>query len=756
MFEGLHSTLRILLDVANEVIPFDGHRVYLRSLNGDGEDVWHFHRGFIDSECETDRCRALMAEVESSKSERCRCTRTQKEWTGLSDQDKYFTSLNFDFVVCVVRFRFDSAEGFVAIARDFSRGDFSPVECRQLTSAARLLEAAVARPDGPHYQLLKRLQCFLDQRTLLQDSPSEKVLEAYIQKVAVLCHPQLFDPTHPEFDRNHNPEHTIRIDLKRVSPNHTVMRIENTFFSTNPDEWRQCPNGSDIPRHETPYLLSEENSIATRVFKTCEPVFEDDYQASELKAIRLFSDTRRHISAPIVAGHGKNECLGVLTIETTDPDAYSDVVTAAVALLAGHAFWPLDRARKREDADSKAREVIQVGVTKGEFREQATEDGIIASLQDGLEKLRYRRGFFSRVTYLNDAYDEFEICGDPERSWGGPEMQMLAGQRARISSDDRDKNDCQVDAVRTGKAVPIPNPRDDVRVHSEVQRVMDLNPFAIFPLKDRHDRVVWTLHIEREDTAPIGKTDIDLVNELCVNAMKARDDSRHSAFELQWFELLYTKGFSSRKALFEEFAAFVCDEPNRIVTRCRIYTLDGSNIQRALLQHGRHQVDGFDEMVLGDEVSALRNEIVDMQRPLLVTLPKGRWKFDQGDEFTAKRWDKDPHEDRFGERSQWLELPVDVGHRVVAKVVVDFYREPRDAFTLGEVRHLTRLVRLLSLAADTLELERDRTNLVSVGLQHRLLWHHLFINWRDLYIYCKDDEVTKQDMRSRLILSHAV
>ncbi|MDA1054494.1 MAG: ATP-binding protein [Planctomycetota bacterium] len=253
------------------------------------------------------------------------------------------------------------------------------------------------------------------------------------------------------------------------------------------------------------------------------------------------------------------------------------------------------------------------------------------------------------------------------------------------------------------------------------------------------------------------------MKELCENAMKARDEARQAGFELEWIERLLSTGFSSRKRLFRAFADFICgvrrgedgeesgDEAKAVVSRCRVFLIDDSGAQIGYYQAGKHQIVDF-PFPLGDDDEPLFNSMKEKLRPILAYVTGTSRKLKSGDEFSTRKMPVDyPQKDRVGDRTQWLELPVVVGRRVVAKIVVDHFSEPNDAFTLGEVRHLSRLVRSLSLAAETVELQRDRFNLSLVGQQYRFLWHHQFSTWDRLYFFAANNpSASRVEFQNRL------
>ena len=127
-------------------------------------------------------------------------------------------------------------------------------------------------------------------------------------------------------------------------------------------------------------------------------------------------------------------------------------------------------------------------------------------LEEALKDLDYGRGLISRVDY-----QERRVIGI--QAWG-EKMAKVMEQTNRHFDDD--KGDCQVLAVADKKPQFIAKPWKETETRAKRLAVQDgdLKPFAVFPLVDNHSRVCWTLHVERSDTAAIGKADDRLVSAL--------------------------------------------------------------------------------------------------------------------------------------------------------------------------------------------------------------------------------------------------
>ena len=87
----------------------------------------------------------------------------------------------------------------------------------------------------------------------------------------------------------------------------------------------------------------------------------------------------------------------------------------------------------------------------------------------------------------------------------------------------------------------------------------------------------------------------------------------------------------------------------------------------------------------------------------------------------------DPHKLELNNvgREQWAEIPVRYNDRISAKLVLDHYKLPNGQFTLGEMRLLARLTRLLSVVAQVIEAHKAIRRLSCEGLHVRMLRHFL-------------------------------
>ena len=709
---ALDYLLRISLQVANDIIPFEAHCAYLKE--DDVPMLWQFPegaRGAIPGRGELEQCRELhrasspkgLLQVELPNTSHPLCC---AQLTGQTSRTCH--------VLVAPLLSGSEIDGFVAVARDTEYGPFTVVEEEQLRCVIQLLESALQSQGSK--ELLERLaHALFDKRSILQDAPSQFILEQYVGKVASVCHPDRFQGE-GDASQGGEPE-TVRLTAKLVTPNDTMLRV--AAFSSSDREER------DRDLSKLRYVISEDKSIATKVFTNCHSHFSKDYQQEVDSDFRVFGDTRRHISVPIVAG--RLRCLGVLSIETTSAAAYDENTVAALSLIGANACSPLERALNREESIRKSREIRTVGGTKQRLKSQADDIGILEHcLAAGLSELEYKRGMFCRVESTG------EIVG--VIAWGGCEMEELCAKTRRNPVDH--PLDCQVLTVKHGIPQVILNPETDQRAHPEAREVANIKPFAVFPLFDHHRRVVWTLHVERLDTSPIGEQDQRLVEELCNAAMAAREENVRAHWEALWLLRVFEVGFHSRDRLIEAFCEFVAG--HEIAERCRAFLVDLKNEKQiGFYQAGKRQIAGFTDLVLDSRVMPAFAPLAEKLQPTLVVVKsRGRRRLAVSDdnEYSVVQVDADPHGEVFGDRSQWLEIPLVVDGKIVAKVVLDYIGVPDDSLKLGEVRHFTRLSRLLTLAAETVEMASHTVRLSQFGLQYRFLTHHLFRIFDPLYL----------------------
>ena len=331
MNNDVEITLRLALQIANDVIPFEQHRVYL-FWQDESEALWSFPTGFF---------KGTEEELEVSRTFEKQLHDSGRPVFQAKPAEKWMSLLRVEVP--------GEAVGHLAIGRKKS-GKYTRNELYHLRLVAQLIRGALSSKKNA--ELLRRLHLnFLDGRTLLQELTPKEILAEYLQKAVHVCHGISVD----DFERAKNGDigatkgWVIRPTAKRITPNRMALLI-SAYDSTERGEWTKertdfvYPSGEEGQKPE---------SIAAHVYLHQRLYLTNDYQNCPLVNSLRFDNTKSHMSAAMVAGHAL--CAGVLTIETSKPDAYSRMAGAAFALLAAHAFWPFSRASRREATTKKVR-----------------------------------------------------------------------------------------------------------------------------------------------------------------------------------------------------------------------------------------------------------------------------------------------------------------------------------------------------------------------------------------------------------------
>jgi hypothetical protein len=225
----------------------------------------------------------------------------------------------------------------------------------------------------------------------------------------------------------------------------------------------------------------------------------------------------------------------------------------------------------------------------------------------------------------------------------------------------------------------------------------------------------------RRDRAPIGQVDRRFIRDLGGQVMKAWEEERRTRLERLWLEHMLQRPSRDQHDLLRWFADFLVDY--RLVRRCRVFTIDDDRKQKPFCEGGKRKTPGFFDVKLNDQ----DEHILSSSTPALFVRPRGKTSLKESKEFGVRLNMPEAHERelRNGRRSQWVEAPVWQGERLVAKLVLDHDGTPDDAFTLGEMRLISRFARTLAIAADDVEARQTHTRLCCLGLHASLLWHHL-------------------------------
>ncbi len=682
------EVLDLALQVANDVIPFDGHRVYLTHV--EAERVWHFTRRFNfegpDLERELGRSRRMFEQI-----------RVRAACRQLVEHERHN-------LLCRIELP-DHGYGYLSLSRPVHRSGtgettakncFSPVEVYHLQMVAALVEQALRDKE---LALLRRLHLnFLDGRMLIQSGSFEEIVRQYLYKAAHLCH-EMHEEDFQE-GRAGPPRAVVRLTFKQVNNNRTALGIVDALSSRS-GEW----DGQTRKDYPLPESNSLAESFAARAYLTRQTQQTNRYADEVAAAYRVFPDTTKHISSPVVAGD--REPLGVLSIETTTSEDYPPMYGPALTLLAAHAYWPLWRAWERETVSRKA-EFFSDELL--ELRSETTEANLIQAFRARLQRLGYARGLFSRVDHRGQMIHGYLAWGDG----------MEAVKEITHRHFARDAGDCQVLAVADRRPVPVPDPDHDPKAKEDAKAVGHLKPFCIYPIQDSHGRVIWTIHLERRDISRHNKTDEELIATLGMRVMKAWEEERRTQFERDWFRDMFVhSSYTYLEEFLRRFANFIVEE--QIVTRCRVFAVDAvAGTQRLTYQAGAPKAREINVTFLEPN-----HRIFFTRKPILNVLKGGESNLKDEGHFQIDRNASDPHAHALANdgRTQWVEIPVWFAGHIVAKLVLDHVGAPLDAFLLGEMRLVSRLHHLLEAGAEVLEAHKAIAKLSGQGLHLNLLLH---------------------------------
>ncbi len=751
---GCEDILRLCLQLANEVISFQKHRVYLRCRSRPSDEgIWKFVDGFVPAEKWPGNFgfyRGMYAALAR--------TSVPADHEAPSDRGP----------VCLAGIRLSAEiEGANFLRREQGENDFSEVEKEHLRLIAQLAGAAFppagggpvavrsvtawmrrllmgwsprttgTTPSPPGAGLMRRLlMVFLDLRDFVKRLPpaapesppyalAGKVLEEYMRQACYLCLPEQFGATgkaDPGPTRRR-----VRTTGKLVTEDRKALWI--TAFDSRLS-YRASSRDTDWPpqRRQRLFALSDTDSISATVFGRPHTHWTNTFDQDKWPERKLFADSKSFIVAPLVAG--AQACQGVLSLECTADIHLDDHLAAAFTLLAAHAAWPLAEALRREELTRTETGDWIVNRRREEMLKLAQEAEIWQVAQQGFRELGFHRGFFAEVGYEGRAARA--VRGLKGEAWGEG-MAQVAGLRPRTFTDYA--GDCQVLAVRDKVPVIIQNPNEDGRVDPEARAAGIGQPFGIFPLTDAHGRVRRTVHLERKDAIPIRGYEQDLVERLGRAAMEAWENARHRRLEQQWVEQLLWASAprtvldpSPEQHVLNQFLKFL--EDHDVVTRGRVFKVDG--VQQCCGSFGEYpsatRMDGFPLQKL----SRVSKECYDRLRerpaePLLIVQDRDEPGASRRGEFDVYADREATYADDLGKDSltEWIEAGVYRDNVLEYKVVLDHRGRKPDPFTLGELRLISRMVRNLSWAITRIDYELTRTQLCIDGAIQALNRHQL-------------------------------
>lgn len=690
----LDHILAVAIQIANDVIPFDRHIAYVRLHDSGGtappsEWHWHFTDRFSPADMGSKRHRRVAEEFETLYSENRNIV--------VSSQGE-IESLTARIAIP------GRALGCLSLGRSKKHG-FVAGEMRLAEHLRTVIQAQLS--GGRHARLLDRLNLqILHGRALIQTLEPDAILTEYLKKVENVCHyPDFGDPPPRDLP-------AIRTSGKRPTTNEKALRI-TACRSTIPGEW------TTMLRQTPLYLLgNQKDSIAAAVWDTGETYWTNDYQNPRVVARRLFPDTCSHISAPILEmpiSHTRARCIGILSIGTILPEAYDLPTASAVSLLAAHAGWLLSRHHTHAQNVRFATAAAQKFANYGEL------GGLFGQLKASLRRLGYTRGLISLVDPIAR-----RVCGT--ESWGGKQMEAVC--RGTNLSLDHQTVDCQVQAVLTREVQYIDDPPTDPRVDPSALKKGALSPFAIVPLIDEHGTVFRTVHIERDDAAPIGEIDRHLVGLLCNEVVRSHERERIARLDQAITEsLLSDQKFDLRTQL-ESYAHLLT--ATAVFRWAHVYLREGGTLTplcaRSHLATRTSPASYTPELL--HWVDRFRQADSSRRaKPVLIAPRSHR----PGEKLIQQQVASDdilyvttplPPE-HFPSDSQWVVLPVLINDRIVAEIILDHHGLHQSGFTFDEVRLLPRLTQLLTMGVGRVRWHTERSRLFRAGLFASLLAHHL-------------------------------
>lgn len=700
------EVIELALEVANDVVAFDSHLVLLEHdpKQGQPRATWHYDIGPSFKGAEHDReIRGLLKLMSIFKSNR------DVQKVGLFKQRKCI------YIVKMVYKR--DTKGILSVARD-SPGKFSATDVRLLKSVGVL--AATAMYESQAFNLLRGLHLhFLDHRTSTYQAQDVKsVAEQYIEKIEHVFHPEVLQlvVTRPL------PAIKVRSSIKLVTENGMALYIaacrSTTARAKLAKDW-------STKRLAARYDADGKSTITARVFASQIPYLTNKYLSlSSKKAVkRLFHDVESHMSVPIVAG--TDPPLGVLTVETTVKANYTPVHLHALALLAGHAARPLGRAQDRELSFGRLADLDVIRDMMGSLQRCKNWSEIKSVLSKDLKRLRYHRGLICEVLYGKKL-----VVGS--HYWGLNMKELCRKTRRHFI---RNRNDCQIKAVIEKIPQAVSHPKQDPAAHREAVKVAALGPFVIIPMLDSTAKVAWTLHVEREDTAPIGIPEIANLQEICRAAVAARErlhnvDRQQEAADiaLAWAQRLQ-EHFWRHEEVLQNLADFAI---KYMCSRCIVYQFDDNKMvgicQAGLKLGGNKEFLGFK---FSRSVARLRSVLCRESRPIIIRQATRQKKLRYRKEFRVEFVQSMFYNKDFAEEDVPEKIVVPLFAHGMLMNIVAFdkkglgYNPDDRTFTTDEIHLFGTIGRLTSLALERACFAQQMLRQASVGASMGVFRHEI-------------------------------
>lgn len=775
------------LYVANDVLAFDAHRVFVENTGSDQQLEWQFPKGIKSGTFpDQDKHLAALKNVDPPPTtmpqldpERRKLV-VEEPARGVAappepQNGRYYCQALFELPIyepacperpSAARRELKSVIGFLSISRR-EGGGYSEIEAHHLKQVATLIEdeyrtVATASTDEDRARggVLNRLRLNLDyRRKFLQTANKDEVTREFLMKTVRVIHP---DCKSDALGTNQRPptahcDDAIHPVVKLLETSGTQLSLDG-WLSTRPELWAQPMRDGLLPE-QAMYALGKQpgpkSTIAALVYWSQMWALCTNEYSNWPTSVRLFLATKCHLAAPIVDCNGGR--LGVLSVETDNAHfQYTPAHVAALTLLAASMHAPLTRALGRLDLSTVTR-VLSDKLVK------LTHEPDLPPYYQQLEETL-------KTTYW------VKICPRDENELPRPAEPV--------------KSKPVVSVPETAAAVATEPPTTGGFFNPA------LKTYDVFDVPDAHGMTLWTTKFQHRDR-PLTDADRGAIAKFSRRLTDCYEYCRLAEFERVWDQKVMGLGFAHFNDVLRTFGKLVCDPRAGIVRRCRVFELtkEGAFALDFNLQFGPDQVGQEKRDSLAAQNDASDLDILDkkIRCPVLFrlagapspgptppkkTLPaehtvRSSSAANDPDETEAN----DPDETEFkllvgtdthgpnynnGDRMYWVEFKVEHKKKTY-KIVLDHKSAPNDVFTLGEMLLIASLARSLTAALRLTE-AYNAISLIAIGGLHESLLTHYFqklpgnirsglrslVGMLQLHEGCQDVLKTCQDMTTLL------
>lgn len=729
--------IAIALEIANDLVAFDGHLVCLFANETNPPCIWHYEDGPKYSGAGVRSGMQSLRTLDGQISKETRYRRGVLKRNSRS--------------YCVPIQSMTMRYGLIGFERS-SKVPFSEEDIQLLqtvfTLCAASFEASSTKAllNSLHLQLLHR-------RTEISSmDQADDVLRAYLMKAQSVCHPQ-----------ESAQDAKIRVSAKLINTNRMALYLRAIHSSET----------SEIPNLDSSFRYDVDNpkSIAARVFTSRLSYLCNNYPRKCPKPFRVFLDTESHISSPIIEN---GSVIGILSIETTLPNNYSHEHVLAMTLIAAHCAKPLRHAHDRECMLARLKDIQNIQDATIRLHESASTDCVFHTLRDCLVKLRYRRGLICRVDHASGS-----VTG--HIAWG-PKFAELSNKTHR--DFDRDKMDVQVQAVLKRCSQRIDDPQKNRAAHRDALTTAKLVPFAVIPLMSSSGIPLWTLHVERDDTSPLANDELRDIEELARLAVTEIERIQHlaekenqirlDALSVSWASELASKVVITEEA-FRRLANFIVDQ--KIAKRCLVFER-GDRAWRGVTMSTASKlraVDAFEGLRIPmPKTNSTLELLMSRKKPIVVRWQKRAPFFfcltpsGEPSEFPTAIQTPFTKSKELGLEliTEWVEVPLFRGASLIAMALLERYEDDRTAhvsgatcFSTSDLRLIDEIARTTSMGLDRLQAEESFAHEAMLAACMALYGHEVksrFYAIRDEATAMKLDRLPSKTMNSVLRLKRTV